>query len=146
MSEVRRARSSEAAAIAKLYIEARKAAPIPPAIHPDAEVGTWIAETLLTTCEVWVAANGRAPVAMIGLSDGWVEQLYVSPPHQGQGHGSRLLELAQSRQDALKLWTFASNLPVRRFYEERGFTRSGPASDDNEEQAPALLYRWSRSI
>ncbi len=144
MSDVRRARHGEAAGVAKLYIEGRRAAPIPPMVHPDPDVGAWIAETLMTSCEVWLATNGREPVAVIALSDGWVEQLYVSPSHQGQGHGSRLLELAQSRQNALALWTFVTNLPARRFYEARGFARSGPPSDDNEEHAPALLYRWSR--
>lgn len=145
MSGVRRARPDEAVALAGLWLESRKAAPIPPTVHSDADVCDWIAEVLLRSCEVWVATDDGEPVAMMALSDGWVEQLYVSPSHQGQGHGTRLLERAQYTQDALALWTFESNLPAQRFYEARGFNSSGPASEDNEEHAPALLYRWKRS-
>ncbi len=59
--------------------------------------------------------------------------------------GSSLLALAQRRRDALALWTFEANAHARRFYEARGFRRDGAASRENEECAPALCYRWTRS-
>jgi hypothetical protein len=35
-------------------------------------------------------------------------------------------------------------MPARAFYEKHGFRASGPVSSDNEEQAPAIPYRWVR--
>lgn len=144
MSPVRRARLEEAATLADLWLESRAAAPIPPPVHSERGVREWIGQVLLPSCEVWVSTVAAKPVAMLALDRGWVEQLYVSPSHQRRGHGTRLLEQAQTRDDALALWTFESNVPAQLFYESRGFVRSGPVSDDNEEGAPAILYRWQR--
>ena len=144
MNRVRRARREEAAALADLWLQSRAAAPIPAPAHSEREVREWIGQVLLPSHEVWVSTVSATPVAMLALDRGWVEQLYVSPSHQRQGHGTRLLELAQTREDALALWTFESNVPGQLFYESRGFIRSGSGSDDNEEGAPAILYRWKR--
>jgi GNAT superfamily N-acetyltransferase len=146
MSEhiVRRARRDEAVAIADVWLRSRRASPIPPPVHTDAEVHDWVAGLLLPSSEVWVATAGSEVVGMMAMESEWVEQLYVAPGHQRRGHGARLLAEVQSVKDSLALWTFESNLGARRFYEAHGFTRSGPPTDDNEERAPAICYRWTR--
>jgi GNAT superfamily N-acetyltransferase len=80
---------------------------------------------------------------MMVLDGEWVAQLYVAPEHVRRGHGSRLIQLAQSTRRELALWTFEANTIARAFYEAHGFRPSGPPSSDNEERAPALCYRWS---
>jgi GNAT superfamily N-acetyltransferase len=89
-----------------------------------------------------VATADSEVVGMMALDDEWVRQLYVAPGHQRQGHGARLLAVAQSTRHSLALWTFASNLAAQRFYEAHGFKQSGSSSVDNEERAPAICYRW----
>jgi len=79
---------------------------------------------------------------MMALRDDWIEQLYVAPGRQRRGHGSRLLELAQAGHSGLELWTFERNLAARRFYEAHDFRQHGQPSDENEERAPAIRYRW----
>ena len=79
---------------------------------------------------------------MMVLKGDWVEQLYVAPESQRQGHGSRLVRLAQSLRSELALWTFAANAPARAFYELHGFEAEGPVTSDNEERMPAMRYRW----
>ena len=142
---IRRARADEAAAIAELWLRSRRAAEIPPAVHTDDEVREWVAEVLLPQSEVWVALDGTDLAGVMALDEEWVEQLYVSPEHQRRGHGSRLLDLAKQQLGSLALWTFVSNVAAQRFYEAHGFVKSGALSDDNEEHAPAILYRWNRS-
>jgi GNAT superfamily N-acetyltransferase len=89
--------------------------------------------------------HGSALTAMMVLNAQWVEQLFVAPEHLREGRGSRLLRLAQStRSDELELWTFEANTPARAFYEKHGFRASDPASSDNEGQAQAIRYRWTR--
>ncbi|HEX3617796.1 MAG TPA: GNAT family N-acetyltransferase [Solirubrobacteraceae bacterium] len=140
----RRARRGDAPAIAELWLHARRTAEIPAAVHGEAEVHSWVADLLLPSSEVWVVTDGEELVAMMALRDESIDQLYVSPQHQRRGHGRRLLELAQARSSALELWTFESNSAARHFYEAHGFSQSGPPSDENEERAPALRYRWRR--
>jgi hypothetical protein len=44
----------------------------------------------------------------------------------------------------LQLWTFASNLAARHFYEQRGFTATEQTDGaDNEERAPDVHYVWA---
>jgi GNAT superfamily N-acetyltransferase len=91
---------------------------------------------------VWVAGHDGALEAVTVLRGDWVEQLYVAPESQRQGHGFRLLSLAQSLRSELALWTFAANTHARAFYERHGFEADGPVTSDNEERAPAVCYRW----
>jgi GNAT superfamily N-acetyltransferase len=81
---------------------------------------------------------------MMVIEGNWVEQLFVAPEHLRQGHGSRLLNHAQSIRDELMLWCFEANKPARAFYERHGFHSSEPTSADNEEKTLAIQYLWSR--
>lgn len=148
MSEeaLRRALPDEASAIADVWLRSRRAAAIPSPAHADDQVRAWIQDVLLPSAEVWVATATGQVVGMLALNDGCVEQLYVAPEWQRQGHGGRLIERAQALRDSLTLWTFESNLQAQRFYEAHGFARTGVVSDRNEERAPAVLYRWRRSV
>ena len=141
---VRRARTEEAAVIAEVWLSSRRAAEIPATAHGDGEVRDWGTDELLPSCEVWVVEDARVPVAVMALRDAWVEQLYVAPGHQRQGHGTRLIDVAKRSRSWLALWTFERNVDAQRFYETNGFVRSGPVSADNEEDAPAVCYRWWR--
>ncbi len=95
--------------------------------------------------EIWVTEQDGAPAALMVLVDGWIDQLYVAPAAQRRGHGAALLAFAQSRHAELSLWSFVSNRDARALYVAHGFTPVGPPASDNEENAPALRYRWRRS-
>lgn len=144
-TEIRRAEPDEAGAVADLWLRARRAAgpAIPPAVHTDDEVRAWFRDVVLPNAEVWLIGPRHDPKAMMVLDGDWIEQLYVDPGHQRVGHGSRLIRFAQARRRELLLHTFEANAVARAFYEKRGLSTTGPASTDNEENAPALCYRWS---
>jgi GNAT superfamily N-acetyltransferase len=84
-------------------------------------------------------------VGLIAFREGWIDQLYVLPEHQGRGTGNALLQVAQRDFNSLQLWTFQRNAPARRFYEARGFVLVQETDGaGNEEKEPDALYRWTR--
>ena len=144
---IRPAHEADLDSVAALWLASRRTAgtAIPATIHTDDEVRDWFRDLVFPTAEVWLIGAHLKPEAMMVLSGPSVDQLYVAPGHQRQGHGSRLIRFAQQRRDALSLWTFEANHTARRFYEKLGFAPVGPASRENEEGEPALLYRWTKS-
>ena len=136
----------DAEAAAELWLRSRRAAVdlIPAAVHPDDEVRDWIA-SVLTDLDCWVAdAAGVMIVGLLVLQDDWVDQLYVLPSWQRHGVGSALLDVAKrARPEGLQLWTFVSNTPARRFYEQRDFVAAEQTDGaGNEERAPDVRYVW----
>ncbi len=106
----------------------------------------WVAGVLLRDHDVRVAVGPHETLlAVIALSPGWVDQLYVATSEQGRGIGSRMLRLAQDSSDQpLQLWAFQRNTRARSFYEGRGFVEVRRTDGDNEEREPDVLYRWER--
>lgn len=143
----RRAGPGEADALAGLWLASRAAAApvIPPPVHTDEEVRAWFRSVVLASREVWVIGAPDAPLGLLVLDGDWIDQLYVRPGATGHGLGGRLVELAQRRRDHLLLWTFQANAGARRFYERHGFSAEQTTTGDNEEGAPDVRYRWSRS-
>jgi ribosomal-protein-alanine N-acetyltransferase len=73
-------------------------------------------------------------VGYAGLCDypdeAWVQTMAVSPAHQRQGLGDRLLqdllaEAGRRRQRVVSLEVAADNAPAQRLYARHGFTRTG---------------------
>lgn len=140
---IREATPADALEIAELWLRSRRAAAgIPAAVHTDDEIRGWFQDVVISAGGVWVTSHEGSLDAMMVLKGDWVEQLYVAPESQRQGHGSRLLRLAQSLRSELALWTFAANTPARAFYQRHRFKAEGPVSSDNEEHMPAMRYRW----
>jgi GNAT superfamily N-acetyltransferase len=112
--------------------------------HSDAEVRHYMGMVLPERAEVWVAALDEVPVAFLALHAGWVEQLYVDPPHIRRGIGRALLTLAQDRNPTgLQLWAFEVNGRAQRFYEAHGFVAvERTDGSGNEEQAPDVRFAW----
>lgn len=143
---VRRATTADANNVATVYIASqRAAAAYMPTIHTDAEIRAWVVDYMVPNRETWVAETAGRIVAMIVLDGDMVDQLYVSPADQRGGVGGRLLAHAkQLRPVRLRLYTFQSNAPARRFYEARGFVaKEFNDGSRNEEREPDVLYEWT---
>lgn len=142
---IRRAVESDADAAASLYQAARQAAipAIPPPVHSCAETRKWIGDSIRDG-GVWVAEASRSLHGLMMLDGSFLDQLYVAPGHTGQGIGQQLLDQAKAlRPGGLRLWTFASNIGARRFYERHGFHAVEETDGSgNEERAPDVLYMW----
>jgi ribosomal protein S18 acetylase RimI-like enzyme len=151
---IRRANRSDAADIATVYIASRRAAAaFMPTVHTDAEIRAWVVDYMVPQTETWVAEAAGRIVAILVL-DGdmqdamqhtMIDQLYVSPTDQRAGVGGLLLAHAKKLRPAgLRLYTFQSNAPARRFYEARGFiAKEFNDGSRNEEREPDVLYEWT---
>jgi GNAT superfamily N-acetyltransferase len=145
---IRAADPTEARAIAQLMRRTKaEAMPWLAVPHTLAEDEAWVANVLLPEHDVRVAVRpeeSSSPVAVLALSPGWVEQLYVSTAEQGLGLGSRLLRLAlDGAAEPVHLWTFQRNHRARAFYERHGFAEVRRTDGDNEAHEPDVLYRWA---
>jgi GNAT superfamily N-acetyltransferase len=143
---LRRAEGADADMAVGVYLRARHHAvpQIPPLVHPDEDVRQWM-RGVVREQEVWLACAGDGTVLGLMVLDGdWVGQLYVDPGWTGHGLGTRFVELAKTRRPGgLQLWTFASNVRARRFYERHGFTvEERTDGSGNEERAPDVRYAW----
>ncbi|KAB1125944.1 GNAT family N-acetyltransferase [Neorhizobium galegae] len=111
---------------------------------PEEDRGYWRGH-LFAACDIWGAERDGTLLGVIAFREDWVDQLYILPGVQGQGIGSRLLDIAKGSHSPLFVWTFQRNAAARRFYEARGFIKieetDGAA---NEEKEPDVLYRWVR--
>jgi GNAT superfamily N-acetyltransferase len=91
-------------------------------------------------------ATGAARDDDAGPHTGELYALYVDPPAQGAGVGTRLVAhavdtlQAAGHADAV-LWTFAANALGRRFYETRGWHADGEAVQRAGDLAPVVRYR-----
>jgi GNAT superfamily N-acetyltransferase len=112
---------------------------------PDEDAWFW-RERMFRDCQVWGAWDGDTLAGVIAFRDGWIDQLYILPGHQGRGAGRALLEIAMKQQKAVRLWTFQKNAGARRFYERSGFAAVEETDGaHNEEREPDVLYEWKRA-
>lgn len=135
---------ADAEAVAAVHLRARAASPMPPSVHPDAEVRAWLAGRIGSGDETWVAETGGRVVGYARFTRTWLDDLYVDPEHAGRGVGSALLDLVKARHpDGFALWVFAANEPARAFYAARGLVeRERTDGAGNEEQAPDIRMSW----
>ena len=113
-------------------------------LHTPDEDRWFYRERVFRECEIWGASIGDALIGIIAFRKGWIEQLYVLPDAQGQGVGSRLLDIAKRASDRLQLWTFQRNTDARQFYERHGFILADESDGArNEEKEPDVLYLWT---
>ena len=143
--ELRRATDADADAVAEVWLTSfKQALPTVRRAHDDDDVRRHAREHWVARTECWVAVDGLHVVAMMSLTPGWVDQLYVAPSSQGQRIGRELLDLAKERSGGeLQLWTFQINARARRFYERNGFTAVEMTDGaGNEEREPDVRYVW----
>lgn len=135
---LRRARPSEAAALARIHVDARDAIPLTNALHTFDEVIAYHAR-LIAAVNVRVAADkADDPIAYAARDGDVLAQLYVAPAHFRQGVGEALLT-AMRRESALKLWCFAHNARGLAFYRRFGAVEIGrEEGPENEEGLPAI--------
>jgi chorismate mutase/GNAT superfamily N-acetyltransferase len=151
---LRPGRPDEADAVADVYLAARREAAMPPSVHTDDEVRSWLSGRLQSEDEVWVAETAGSEtagsetagsvVAYARLTETWLDDLYVAPAYSRQGIGSTLLDLVRARRPrGFCLWVFEMNVPARAFYARHGLVElERTDGDGNEEKAPDIRMAW----
>ena len=141
---IRLATVADACALTAVMSAAREAAlPYLPKLYSRAQLESWMRETVLQHCRVWVAEADAEMVGLLALDGEELHHLYIHPDYWSQGIGSRLLAIAKQQSAKLRLYTFQRNTRARRFYRYHGF-KEVSLSDGagNEEQEPDVLLEW----
>ncbi len=104
----------------------------------------WIAKSVVSGEETWVAEAGGGIVGMMALGADELDQLYLRPDWRGRRLGDRFVALAKERRPGgLSLYAFQVNGPACRFYERQGFAvvdrNDGSRNDERE---PDIRYAW----
>jgi GNAT superfamily N-acetyltransferase len=136
--------ASDAPAVADVHLSARRAAAMPPSVHPEDDVREWLDRRLRGTDTVWVAEVDGVVGGYARFTESWLDDLYVAPGLAGRGIGAALLDLVkQQRPAGFCLWVFEMNTPARDFYARRGLVElEHTDGSGNEEQAPDIKMAW----
>lgn len=144
--EIRKAETSDVAAVAELFIASQAdALPFVAILHTPSETRAFIANEVFQKCDVWVAADRGFIVGMMALAGTHVDHLYLLPGFYRRGIGTKLLAKAKELSpEKLSLYAFAVNDRARAFYEHHGFKaiEFGDGSA-NEAGEPDVLYEWT---
>ncbi len=92
--------------------------------HPLEDQLNYLETVVVPNNQVFLAIDEAAKkvVGFMALTDTELNQLYLHINYQGQGLGTRFLEMAkQLSPQKLQLYTFAVNEKAQRFYERHGF-------------------------
>ena len=114
--------------------------------HPLEEQLRALKEKVVPQNRVRVALerDSSAVIGFIASTSTMISLLYVHVDHQGQGIGSRLLNLAkQESGGSLRLFTFKSNSKAQQFYERQGFKIKGRGFEEMW-QLEDIEYEWTR--
>ena len=130
--------------VADIHLAARRRAAMPPGVHTDDQVRKWLSTRLQSDDEVWLAEADGDPAGYARFTETWLDDLYVTPRHAGQGVGSALLDLVKARRnDGFCLWVFEMNAPARAFYARHGLVELERTDGlANEEKSPDIKMAW----
>ena len=80
-----------------------------------------LVKEILSQAEVYVYEDGQKIQGFIGLSDKYIEGIFVSEKMQSQGIGKLLLNYIKDRKDVLHLNVYQKNIRAIHFYQREGF-------------------------
>ena len=84
---------------------------------------------MMPQAEVYVYENGNEIQGFIGLSDDYVEGIFVSDEMQSHGIGKLLLNYVKNRKPELSLNVYQKNTRAISFYQREGFEIQGQGLD-----------------
>jgi len=138
---IRPARDLDAGALGAILSEFVETTDWMPRLHSRAEDISFAAKLIAGhSVFVWEADH---PLGFIALHQNSSDALYIRKDQRAQGHGSALIQHAQSIRDDLELWAFQQNIPTRRFYAKHGFSEvKFTDGSGNDEGLPDVCLTW----
>ena len=84
---------------------------------------------MLPQAEVYVYEDDKMIQGFIGVSDEYIEGIFVSDEMQSCGIGKMLLDYIKDKKDRLQLKVYQKNVRAMSFYQREGFTIQSESMD-----------------
>ena len=85
---------------------------------------------MLLQAEVYVYEDDKMIQGFIGVSDEYIEGIFVSDEMQSCGIGKMLLDYIKDKKDKLQLKVYQKNVRAMSFYQREGFTIQSESMDE----------------
>ena len=85
---------------------------------------------MLPQAEVYVYEDDNMIQGFIGVSDEYIEGIFVSDEMQSRGIGKMLLDYIKDKKDRLQLKVYQKNVRAMSFYQREGFTIQSESMDE----------------
>ena len=85
---------------------------------------------MLPQAEVYVYEDDKMIQGCIGVSDEYIEGIFVSDEMQSCGIGKMLLDYIKDKKDKLQLKVYQKNVRAMSFYQREGFTIQSEEMDE----------------
>lgn len=105
------------------------------------QIKEYVPQALQGIAHLIVAEDDAGPaVGFMGIEDGRLEMLFLSPAARGQGLGRRLLEYGITRYGVRELTVNEQNPQAVGFYEHMGFATYRRTETDEQGGPYSILY------
>ena len=106
-----------------------------------------LVKEMLPQAEVYVDENGSQIEGFIGLSDEYVEGIFVRENMQSQGIGKLLLNFVKEKKTKLYLNVYQKNTQAIRFYQREGFEIQREGLDEvTGEKDYVMVWQRGKSL
>ena len=101
---------------------------------------------MLPQAEVYVYEDDKMIQGFIGVSDEYIEGIFVSDEMQSCGIGKMLLDYIKDKKDRLQLKVYQKNVRAMSFYQREGFTIQSEEMDEfTREKEYTMLWKKNRN-
>ena len=99
---------------------------------------------MLPQAEVYVYEDDKMIQGFIGVSDEYIEGIFVSDEMQSRGIGKILLDYIKDKKDKLQLKVYQKNVREMSFYQREGFTIQSEEMDEFTREKEYVM-NWESS-
>ena len=99
---------------------------------------------MLLQAEVYVYEDDKMIQGFIGVSDEYIEGIFVSDEMQSCGIGKMLLDNIKDKKDKLQLKVYQKNVRAMSFYQREGFTIQSEEMDEFTREKEYVM-NWESS-
>ena len=102
-----------------------------------------LVKEMMSQAEVYVYEDDKMIQGFIGVSDEYIEGIFVSDEMQSRGIGKMLLDYIKDKKDRLQLKVYQKNVRAMSFYQREGFTIQSESMDEFTGEKEYVMI-WSQ--
>ena len=103
-----------------------------------------LVKEMMSQAEVYVYEDDKMIQGFIGVSDEYIEGIFVSDEMQSRGIGKMLLDYIKDKKDRLQLKVYQKNVRAMSFYQREGFTIQSEEMDEFTREKEYVM-NWESS-